>query len=179
MRPSAFSTMSMTATPLRYGSTPSAVQPRTGARRFSPCVLAKSSRATTIAPAASLTPPELPAVIEKPSISGWIGRGVASRILVHCKHELAAVSGAGGDGHDLVSEVTCVDGGYRPPVGSAHASISSRRSPAICAVFQPTGIDMSRFGASARSGCVGGTNDVATSPVAGSRQLRMGAVEVD
>ena len=46
---------------------------------------------------------------------------------------------------------------------SAHASISSRLTPALTAAFQPTVIDMSMLGASGRSGWVGG-NQATGSP---------------
>jgi len=61
---------SMTAIPLRRGSTPTLAQARTVANAVSPSVRARSSATRVSAAAASLTPLELPAVMEKPSISG-------------------------------------------------------------------------------------------------------------
>jgi hypothetical protein len=62
---------------------------------------------------------------------------------------------------------------------SAHASCSSRVMPTALAVFQPTEIDMSRFGASAESGWVGGYQSANSSAVPWTRRLSLGAVEVD
>ena len=61
---------------------------------------------------------------------------------------------------------------------SAHASISSRVTPASTAAFQPTVIDMSMFGAFGRSRWVG-ENQSSQSSVPGARRVDRGDVDDD
>src|SRR5262245_25491068 len=78
---------------------------------------------------------------------------------------------------DLVLEPSFVDGldglACEP---SAHSSISSRDTPALTAAFQPTVIDISIFGASGRSGWVGGNQSTISSPC---RRLNRGDVDAE
>ena len=76
-RSSAFGMASIGAMPVRAGSTPTDAHARTVASGASPRAAARSADATHTAAAPSLSPAELPAVMEKPSISGWSGGSAA------------------------------------------------------------------------------------------------------
>ncbi len=122
------------------------------------------SLATTRTAAASFAPQALPAVILNPSISGWRGfsdasfssdvsrRGCSSTEKSPCGVSIGITSSAKRPSSIARTALRCER--------SAHASISSRVTPAFTAAFQPTVIDMSMLGASGRSGCVGGIQSV-------------------
>ena len=113
---------------------------------------------STAAP--SLAPQALPAVMEKPSISGCSGLSAASFSMVVSRRGCSSTENS-----PCGVSIGTISSLKRPSSiaaialrcdRSAHASISSRLTPALTAAFQPTVIDMSRFGASGRSGWVGG-----------------------
>ena len=141
--------------PVSAGSTPTDAHDRIGGQRGQP---ERGRSAITIAAAASLAPHALPAVMRKPSISGCSGFSEASFSMVVSRRGCSSTANecrAGVlDRDDLVLEAALVDGArWRLRCDrSAQASISSRVTPALTAAFQPTVIDMSRLGASGRSG---------------------------
>lgn len=76
--------------------------------------------------------------------------------------------------------MTGINGRYRSlmtPAGPGIQFLLFR--PAICAVFRPTVIDMSRLGASARLMCVGGNHGDVVSPVIESREDSTGGFDED
>ena len=134
---------------------------------------------STAAP--SLAPQALPAVIEKPSISGCSGlsaanfsmlvsrRGCSSTANSPCGVSIGTISSLKRPSSMAAIALRCDR--------NAQASISSRLTPAWRQRrSSPTVIDMSMFGASGRSGCVGG-NQSTHSPSTCSRDR--GEVEAE
>src|SRR6266571_1043426 len=168
------------ASPVSAGSTPTEAQDRTVARAGRPRRSRSRSLATTRAAAPSLAPQALPAVMLNPSISGCSGfseasfsrfvsrRGCSSTEKSPCAVWIGTISASKRPSSMAAIALRCER--------SAHASISSRLTPALTAAFQPTVIDMSMLGASGRSGWVGG-NQSTHSPSTRSRDL--GAVEAE
>ena len=135
-------------------------------QRLEPVRLARSrSRRAPSRRAPSLRPDELPAVMLKSSISGWSGFSAASFSIVRRR-------GAGArrprrsrsSPSRRFTSIGKISSSKRPSSiastarrcdRTAQSSMSSRVSPAFCAVFQPTVIDMSNAGASGVSGWLG------------------------
>ena len=139
------------------------------------------SLAIVSAAAASLPPQALPAVIEKPSISGCSGLSDESFSRVVSRRGCSSVSNrpcGGVDRDDLL--------GLKRPRRSRRSRCGvsaaprhpspSRLTPARTAAFQPTVMDMSMFGASGRSGCVGGNQSTNSSP---ARRLNRGELDAE
>ena len=119
------------------------------------------SLAMANAAAPSLAPQALPAVmrealdfrVQRLERGQLLHAGVPARMLVDREQPVRRL-----DGNDLLLEAALVDRARSRCGATAapSASISSRLTPALTAAFQPTVIDMSRLGASGRSGWVGG-----------------------
>ena len=119
-------------------------------------------------------------MIEKPSISGCSGLSDESFSRVVSRRGCSSVSNR--PCGVSIGTISCLK---RPSSiaaialrceRSAQASISSRLTPARTAAFQPTVMDMSMFGASGRSGCVGGNQSTNSSP---ARRLNRGELDAE
>ena len=138
------------------------------------------SLATTSAAAPSLAPQAFPAVMLKPSISGCSTFSLASfSMLVSRRGCSSTAKRPCGVSMGTISSLN------RPSsmawiacwwLRRAHASMSSLVTPALRAAFQPTVIDMSRLGASGRSGWVG---DIQSSHSSPTRILLRGEVDAE
>ena len=187
-RDSAFGIASVGASPVRTGSTPTDAQPLTTPSGVSPCAAATSAEVRTTADAASLMPEELPAVMENPGISGCSTLSPASRSMEVLRRGCSSVSKTISAPAAVRTLSGTISAANRPSSiaaiarrweRSAHSSISSRETPASCAVFQPTVIDMSSNGASGVPGCDRGIQRSSHSWVPGIRERIAGAVDTD
>lgn len=140
------------ARPVSTGSTPTLAQERIVARGVRPCSAASAASATRTAAAPSFTPLELPAVMEKPSISGWSAFRAASLAMLVSRRGCSSTSKTEADPSRPTTLTGMISPANRPSSTartarscerSAQASISSREMPSSRAVFQPTRIDMS------------------------------------
>ncbi len=134
--------------------------------------------------AASFAPHALPAVMEKPSISGCGGLSAASFSRVVSRRGCSSVSNNPCGCRSRRSRRRTGPRRWpRSPCGAsrnAHRSISSRLTPALTAAFQPTVIDMSMFGASGRSGWVGGNQFTQSASLAlPTARMNLGEVEAE
>jgi hypothetical protein len=133
-------------------------------------------------------PEEFPAVMENPEISGCSTLSPASRSMEVLRRGCSSVSKTISAPAAVRTLSGTISAANRPSSiaamarrweRSAHASISSRETPASCTVFQPTVIDMSSNGASGVPGCDCGIQRSCQSWVPGIRMRSAGAVDTD
>ena len=138
-----------------------------------------------MAAAPSLAPAALPAVMLNPSISGCSGFSDASFSRLVSRLGCSSTAKVTVDPSRRVTSMGRISSSKLPASMAAtarwcdrraQASISSRVTPALTAAFQPTVIDMSRFGASGDPRWLGDIQS-AQSSVPGIRRVDRGEVD--